>query len=171
MAVKILDNCCSPFYLDMIKHIASNDDNWNLKYPMGKPLDEKHLKLDVIDNDDTKHPLLAGIAMGLLIQIYEAGGKDFFLPEIYFCGLSIKDKNRKDNIHTDHNKKDNVIKILGVVNSDWQESWGGGFTHDGVSNYIKPTSFALFDSTIPHAASDILTDNKRMAIDFTVRKK
>ena len=98
--------------------MGSNDDSWNFKYPIGKPLDESHLKLDIIDNDDTKHPLLAGIAMGLLIQIYDKGGKDLFIPEIYFCGISIKDKHRKDNIHTDHNKQDNVIKILGVVNSE-----------------------------------------------------
>ena len=171
MAIKLIENACSPFYLDMIKHVASNDDSWNFKYPIGKPLDESHLKLDIIDNDDTKHPLLAGIAMGLLIQIYDKGGKDLFIPEIYFCGISIKDKHRKDNIHTDHNKQDNVNKILGVVNSEWQESWGGGFTHGGETTYIPPTSFAIFDSTVPHAAADILTDKKRMAIDFTVRKK
>ena len=90
MAIKLIENACSPFYLDMIKHVASNDDSWNFKYPIGKPLDESHLKLDIIDNDDTKHPLLAGIAMGLLIQIYDKGGKDLFIPEIYFCGISIK---------------------------------------------------------------------------------
>ena len=113
--IKILDNCCSPFYLDMIKHTSINDNNWNMKYPQGLPFEDKHLKIDVIENNDPKHPLLAGIAMGLLIQIYENGGKDFFHPEIYFCGISMKDKFRKDNVHTDHNEKDNVIKILGLL--------------------------------------------------------
>ena len=171
MSIQIIDNCCSPSYLDLIKHIASNDDNWNLKHPFNRPLEERHLKLYITNNNDIIHPLLAGIAMGLLIQIYDAGGKDYFIPEIVFAGLSIKDKHRKDNVHTDHTKRENVIKILGIVNSDWQESWGGGFIHDEESNYIKPTSFALFDSTVPHAADVILTDKKRMAIDFTVRKK
>jgi len=167
--VKILDNCCSSYYLDMIKHISTNDDNWNMKYPQGKPFEDKHLKLDIIDNDNTKHPLLAGIAMGLLIQIYDAGGKDFFIPEIYFCGISMKDRHRTDNIHTDHQPKDKVIKILGLCNSDWKQEWGGEFYHGKEKHYIKPTSFCIFDSLVPHAAADIISDNKRIAIDFTVR--
>ena len=126
-----------------------------------------------IDNDDTKHPLLAGIAMGLLIQIYDKGGKDLFIPEIYFCGISIKDKHRKDNIHTDHDddipKDWKVLKVLGVLNSDWKEEWGGGFTWNGNNYYLKPGSFYVFDPLVPHAASDIYCDEKRIAIDFTAR--
>ena len=62
------------------------------------------------NNEGIKHPILAGLAMGLLIQIYEAGGRDLFLPEpICFCGISIKDKHRPDNIHTDNEKDDNLF--------------------------------------------------------------
>ena len=39
--------------------------------------------------------ILAGIAIGLMSQIYDAGGKDYFTPEIHFCGISVKDKSTK----------------------------------------------------------------------------
>ena len=184
MTVKILDNCCSPAYLDYLKSVASVEDNWNFRYPIGIdeitgeeiPFEDKFLKLDII-NHGIRNPYLAGLAMGLLIQIHEAGGQDLFIPEIYWCGMSIKDKHRLDNIHIDHeasgpnslaNASDNFVKILGVINSDWKEEWGGRFFHDGTSNYIKPTSFCIFDPLKPHAAEEIFTDKKRFAIDFTV---
>ena len=171
MAIKLIENACSPFYLDMIKHVASNDDSWNFKYPIGKPLDESHLKLDIIDNDDTKHPLLAGIAMGLLIQIYDKGGKDLFIPEIYFCGISIKDKHRKDNVHVDDANRNDTIKIMGILNSDWDpNTMGGGFMHGGVIHKLNPTDFCIFDPRTPHAAEDIICDHKRFAMDFSVKK-
>ena len=176
--VKILDNCCSPAYLDVLKNTAANSENWNLYYPLGEEfsIEDKFLKLDII-NDGIRNPYLAGLAMGLLIQIYEAGGQDLFIPEIYWCGIAIKDKHRLDNIHIDHeasgpnslaNASDNFVKILGIINSDWKEEWGGRFFHDGTSNYIKPTSFCIFDPTEPHAAEEIFTDKKRFVIDFTV---
>ena len=40
----------NPFYLDMIKHTSINDNNWNMKYPQGLPFEDKHLKIDVIEN-------------------------------------------------------------------------------------------------------------------------
>jgi len=184
MTVKILDNCCSPAYLDFLKFEAAVSDNWNLQYPMGIdeitgkefPFEEKFLKLDII-NHGIRNPYLAGLAVGLLIQIHEAGGQDLFIPEIYWCGISIKDKHRLDNIHIDHeafgpnsleNASDNFIKVMGVINSDWEEEWGGGFFHDGASYYAKPTSFYIFDQLKPHGAEEIFTDKKRVAIDFTV---
>ena len=85
--VKIVKNCCSPYYLDMMILVAQNSDNWNFKYPQGRPFSEKHLKLDLIEND-IKNPLLAGMAMGLLIQIFDKCD-DVFLPECSFCGISI----------------------------------------------------------------------------------
>ena len=40
-----------------------------------------------------------------------------------FCGVSMKDKHREDNIHTDHEKDElqdtPIIKVLGILNSDW----------------------------------------------------
>ena len=47
-----------------------------------------------------------------------------------FCGVSMKDKHREDNIHTDHEKdelKDTpIIKVLGILNSDWNHETDGG---------------------------------------------
>ena len=174
MSVKIIDNCCSLSYLNLLKDVASSSDNWRLKYPMNVPIDDRFLKLEIISNPtqffngDLSQPYLAGLAMGLLIQIHEAGGQDLFTPDIVSCGISIKDKHRIDNIHTDGEKNNNYVKILGVINSDWKEEWGGGFFHNGTSNYIKPTSFCIFDSSDEHAAEEIFTDKKRFAIDFTV---
>ena len=170
MAIKILDNCCSSAYLDCLKHVASTSESWNLKYPFGKEIsiEDKFLKLNIIDDTGVKHPFLAGLAMGLLLQIHEAGGKGLFIPEIYWCGISIKDKHRLDNIHIDTKEDENFVKILGIINSDWEEKWGGGFFHNGTSNYIKPTSFCIFDPSENHAAEEIFTDKKRFAIDFTV---
>ena len=178
MTVKILDNCCSPAYLDFLKFVATTSDNWNLQYPLGEEIsfEDKFLKLDII-NHGIRNPYLAGLAMGLLIQIHEAGGQDLFIPEIYWCGIAMKDKHRPDNIHIDHeasgpnslaNSSDNFIKVMGIINSDWEEEWGGGFFHNGTSNYAKPTSFYIFDQLKPHAAEEIFTDKKRLAIDFTV---
>ena len=167
MSVKIIDDCCSPMYLDCLKDIAISSENWNLIYPQSFSIDDKILKLDIIGGSGLKHPFLAGLALGLLFQIFEASGQAF-LPEMISCGISIKDKHRLDNIHTDEEKKNNYVKILGIINSDWKEEWGGGFFYNGTRNYIKPTSFCIFDPTEDHAAEEILTDKKRFAIDFTV---
>ena len=166
--VKILDNCCSLKYLDYLKHISAGAENWNLRYPEGHPVEDKFLKLDIIANCRIKNAFLAGVAIGLLIQIHEADDQDLFIPDIVFCGISIKDKHTLDNIHTDKEPDSGHVKILGIINSDWKEEWGGGFHHNGTSNYIKPTSFCVFDASEPHSAEEIFTDKKRFAIDFTV---
>ena len=173
MAVKIIDNCCSPKYLDYLKFVASTSENWNLKFPVGEEfsIEDKFLKLDIINNNGMRHPLLAGLAMGLLIQIHETGGRGLFIPEICLCGISIKDKHTPNNIHIDEKKDNNCVKILGIINSDWKEEWGGGFFHNGTSNYIKPTSFCIFDPSKEHSGEEILSDKKRFAIDFTVFRK
>jgi len=169
MAVKIIDNCCSPVYLDNLKDIAINDENWNLRYPVGCAIEDKFLKLDIINHNGINHPLLAGLALGLLLQIHEADDRDLFIPNmIKFCGISIKDKHISDITHTDYGKEDNLVKVMGIINSDWEEEWGGGFFHNGTSNYAKPTSFYIFDQLKPHAGEEIFTDKKRLAIDFTV---
>ena len=36
---------------------------------------------------------------------------------------------------------------------------------------MKPTDFVVFDPRVPHSASEIFTNEKRLGIDFTVRKK
>ena len=90
MAVKIIDNCCSPAYLDFLKQIASSSENWNLNYPPEFSIDDRFPKLHIVW-DRITHPFLAGLAQGLLLQIHETGGRGLFVPEILFCGISIKD--------------------------------------------------------------------------------
>ena len=166
--IKIIDNCCSPAYLDCLKDIAAQDGNWNMWNPNDVPIEDRFLKLNIIGAHVPQHPLLAGLAIGLLLQIHEAGGHDLFFPRIKFCGISIKDKHSLGKIHTDHDNAEGLVKILGIINSDWEETGGGGFFHDGINYYVKPTSFCIFDQSKPHMAEEIFTDKKRFAIDFTV---
>ena len=49
--LQIIENCCSISYLDMLKFAAMNSANWNFKYPIGMPFEDKHLKLDIIENE------------------------------------------------------------------------------------------------------------------------
>ena len=111
--------------------------------------------------------------MALLTLLYEQGLSTLVYPTPLWIGASIKDKHRKDNTHTDHEddipKDWKVLKVLGCLNSDWKEEWGGGFTWNGNGYYAPPGSFYVFDPLIPHAASDIHCDEKRIAIDFTLR--
>ena len=165
--IKIIDNCCSPTYLDLIKYIAGNSENWNMYFPGGAPIEEKHLKLNIIENGP-KHPFLAGLAMGLLIQIHANTDENLFIPEIFFCGISMKDKHTPNNIHVDNEIDEGLVKIIGIINSDWEEEWGGGFFHNGTSNYIKPTSFCIFDPSKEHSGEEIFADKKRFLIDFAV---
>ena len=164
----LTDPCCSKTYLDMMKHTAMNSSSWCLKYPIN--LEPKHLKLDII-LDEPLEPILAGMAMGLLIQIYDNGGKDFFLPEVSYCSISMKDRYRTDNRHVDHESDKNYIKILGLLNSDWGPDDGGLFLHGEEAIPMVPTHFVIFDPRVQHCASEITTDKKRLGIDFTVKKK
>jgi hypothetical protein len=155
-----------------MKYQAQQSDQWHMKYPSGASFEEKHLKLDVIGgkNTDTQ---LAGMAMSLLINIYEKEPKAFLL-EVLSCGISIKDKHREDNIHTDHEndalKDAKIVKLLGVLNNDWDcVKDGGGFTHGEETFPLAPCNFLLFNPRIPHRADNILSDKKRLAIDFTLR--
>ena len=176
MAVQIIKNCCSPMLLEYIKYKAQMAEKWHFKYPMGvnKTFEEKDPKLEIISGKKIDDEMLAGLSTALLLNIYEKS-EDAFIPDILFCGISIKDKHREDNTHKDHHEdglKDiKIVKLLGVLNTDWEESWGGGFTHGGTTYPVLPTDFLLFDPRVEHRAADILTDKKRFAIDFTVRGK
>ena len=160
-------------FLEFMKYQVQQSDQWHMKYPAGAAFEEKPLKLDVIGGNDS-NTQLAGMAMSLLINIYEKEPKAFLL-EVLSCGISIKDRHRKDNTHTDHENdalKDtkNIVKLLGVLNADWDcASDGGGFTHGGETFSLAPCDFLLFDPRTPHKADDILSDKKRIAIDFTLR--
>ena len=174
--IQVIDNCCSAFYLDMLKHTATNSSNWNMKYPIGMEFEDKHLKLDIIENEPINE-LLAGMAMGLLIQIYESktyegiSGRSLFSPEVSYCSISMKDRHREDNRHIDHEHDTDYIKIVGLLNSNWNAKDGGLFLHGDESIPMVPTNFVVFDPRIPHCASKITTNEKRLGIDFTVRKK
>ena len=152
----------------MMKHAAMSSTHWNMKYPIN--LEPKHLKLDIIENDPLE-PILAGMAMGLLIQIYDKGGKNFFLPEVSYCSISMKDSSRVDNPHIDHEHDKDYIKILGLLNSDWNSKDGGLFLHGDEAIPMVPTNFVVFDPRVTHCASEIWTNKKRLGLDFTVKKK
>ena len=164
----VLKNCCSKNYLDMLHHAAMTSTHWNMKYPIG--LDDKHLKLDIIENEPLEL-IMAGMAMGLLIQIYDMGGEDFFVPEVSYCSISMKDKYRTDNRHVDHENDSDYIKILGLLNSDWVPDDGGLFLHGDEAIPMVPQDFVIFDPRVKHCASEITTNKKRLGIDFTVKKK
>ena len=173
MAVQIVKNCCSLMFLDFIRQQVEQSERWHFKYPINANFDDKHPKLEIIGGEGPADEKLVGIAMSLMIQIYEKAS-DIISPNVMFCGISIKDKYRKDNLHQDHHtspeKEMNLIKVLGVLNTDWQDSWGGGFEHGGEVYPVRPTDFLIFDSKVPHRAADILVDKKRIAIDFTLHK-
>ena len=118
-----------------------------------------------------KDDFLAGITSAILVQIWELNDRKEFIPEIFYCGVSIKDKHRKDNIHVDDPNRDDTIKIMGILNFDWDvETKGGGFMHGGVVYKLRPTDFCIFDPRVPHAADEIICDDKRFALDFSVKK-
>ena len=165
--LEVITNCCSKTYLDMMHHAAMSSNSWNMKYPIG--LEPKHLKLDIIENEPLE-PILAGMAMGLLIQIYDSGGKEFFLPEVSYCSISMKDNSRKDNRHIDHEHDTDYIKILGLLNSDWGSQDGGLFEHGDEIIPMVPTSFVVFDPRVQHCASEITTNKRRLGLDFTVKR-
>ena len=60
-------------------------------------------------------------------------------------------------------------KVLGIINSDWKDGDGGGFQHDGTLHKLLPGDFIVFNPRLPHKAEDIITDKKRIAIDWTIR--
>jgi len=160
----------------MLKFSATNSSNWNMKYPIGMAFEDKHLKLDILENEPVDE-FLAGMAMGLLIQIYESktyegiAGRSLFYPEISYCSISMKDRYREDNRHIDHEHDTDYIKIVGLLNSNWNSKDGGLFLHGDESIPMVPTNFIVFDPRVPHCASKITTNEKRLGIDFTVKKK
>jgi hypothetical protein len=171
--LEVIENCCSSSYLDTLFQSAISCDNWHMRYPHNTPFDDKHLKIDVLVNEvdqNVKRSFLAGISMGLLVQIYDKRD-DLFLPQCLYCGVSMKDKHRLDNTHTDHENEPEFIKVFGLLNRDWDSKDGGSFLHGDKVIPMKPKTFVVFDPRIPHSASEIFTDKKRVGIDFTVKKK
>ena len=108
--------------------------------------------------------------MGLLIQIYDNGGYGHFVPEVHYCGLSVKDKNRRINMHNDPWPA-NKIKIVGILNHDWTYEDGGGFIYEDKQWNMKSTDFIVFDSRNQHSNAIVFSDKKRLAIDYLVSKR
>ena len=165
--LEIIESGIPLTYLDMMKYTALNSEAWHMKYPQNHP--DKHLKMDIIDGE-VRQPLLAGMAMGLLILLYDKRS-DLFSPEITYAGISIKDKNRLDNPHTDHVKDLGHIKIFGLLNSDWGSMDGGLFLHGDEAIPMVPGTFVVFDPRITHSASEIHGNKSRIGLDFTVPKR
>ena len=175
ITISIVESCTGGLLSSKITEVSGVSKIFYLglilySYQSKSSIDERFLKLDIINSGNLQNSYLAGLAMGLLVQIQQAAGQDLFIPTIYFLGISMKDKHIPDVMHVDNEEGEPFVRILGLLNSDWKEEWGGGFFHDETSNYIKPTSFAIFDGSRPHMAEEIFTDKKRFAIDFTVKK-
>ena len=165
--LEIIESGIPLTYLDMMKYTALNTEDWHMKYPQNHP--DKHLKMDIIDGE-VRQPLLSGMAMGLLILLYDKRS-DLFSPEITYAGISIKDKNRLDNPHTDHVNDLGHIKIFGLLNSDWGSMDGGLFLHGDEAIPMVPGTFVVFDPRVTHSASEIHGNKSRIGLDFTVPKR
>jgi hypothetical protein len=157
-----------------LKFKAENSTEWNFLYG-GDTIEDKHPKLEINQGLSPKLSYIRGLISSMFFDIYESGGKHYFNPELIACGISIKDKYRKDNIHTDHvdDALENypVLKILGILNTEWEPNWGGGFIWDNITYPLKVNEFLIFDPRIPHAASDIFCNKKRLALDMTAIAK
>ena len=168
----ILKNVCSKTYLDMIMHMLPKVESWQNKEEHDVNYKKINLvKLNIVTHGKFDNELLGGIAVGLLSQIYDAGGKDYLTPEMHFCAVSVKDKSTPKNFHTD-NWGEGKLKVLGILNSDWDSKKdGGGFICNDVSYILEPTDFLIFDSNQTHSNNTITGDKDRYAIDFMLTAK
>ena len=176
MMVHRIQNAVPPMILEYMKTKVQNEERWSFSYPKGAVFEKKHPKLTIYDGSDIPDAkLLEGMSHMILLMIYNKmlkDGNDFFKPTMLWCGASIKDKHRKDNVHTDHEedipKGMKVVKLLGLLHAEWPESNGGHFQHGGSVHKLIPSTFLCFDPLVKHCATDIFVDTKRIAIDFTV---
>ena len=172
----IIKNCSTPFFLKGLRTTIESSKNWNFLFPGNKDFNDKFAKLD-IDNSSKESSFLSGLTVSLLINIFENGGNKYFYPKVLSCGASIKTSNTYQNIHTDNTLPQDpltskpVLKILGILNSDWDASFGGNFIWDDKDYPLSLGDFIIFDAKIPHGNSKILTTKKRIALDFTVPAK
>jgi hypothetical protein len=167
----ILKKVASKELLNLIYRNALNSKNWNFLYPQNQ--EEKHAKINVYsieEQHDVKDKFLLGLCTSLLLEVYKNGGRNYFNNNFpSYIGISMKDKFRSDNFHTDEDpyyKKN--IKILGILNPEWENEWGGGFIHGEKLYSIEPGDFVIFDSSISHKAEDIKINKKRIALDFSL---
>lgn len=153
-------------FLDYLKFKAETSLEWHFLYG-GNSIEEKIPKLDITNLNSPSSSYIKGLISSIFFQVYEEGGKNYFQPEMIGCGISIKDKFKKDNIHTDYVEHDNTLRILGLLNIDWNSNWGGGFIWNNQITPLQVNEFLIFDPKVPHAASEIFCDKKRLAVDIT----
>ena len=170
--IHIIDNAVPIATLDYIRSIAEKRETWHYKCPCGDNVlfKDKHPKLDIILDGNVVDEFLAGLAIGALVSTFEKGGHEYFFPEVFYTGISIKDSTRKDNTHTDDDHRTDTVKVLYILNTDWRVEWKGGFKYDGKVYDLKPGSACIFNPRVMHSADDILGDEKRLGLDFSVRK-
>tara|TARA_B110000977_G_scaffold157039_1_gene199909 strand:+ start:132 stop:428 length:297 start_codon:yes stop_codon:yes gene_type:complete len=88
MKTQVVKDCCAKSYLDMMRLQAEQSENWTFRFPMNKekyiPIEEKFPKMSLIKSDIVKeNAVLAGLAMGLLIQIWEKSQQSIFHTRDY----------------------------------------------------------------------------------------
>jgi len=174
--VQRIENAIPPMILEYLRTQVQNEQRWSFSYPKGTSFEKKHPKLTIYDGSSIPEAkFLEGISHMVLLMIYNKmlkDGNDFFKPSMFWCGAAIKDKYRKDNIHTDHTddipKDTKVVKLLGLLHAEWPYDNGGHFYHGGKEHILSPGTFLCFDPLVEHRATDIYTDTKRIALDFTV---
>ena len=68
----ILNNCCTPLFLDFLKHQITKSRKWNFNYPMGNHLKINISKIDIIQGDTvTMMNFESNVSMSLLMMIHE----------------------------------------------------------------------------------------------------
>ena len=168
MNTRVLENCVDPEVLQKTYETAWESTEWSFKYPKNSPYEKRHAKINLIQSG--KEISQDSYLLSLVREIHNQIHARHLLgeTEIKGAGISLKDSAFLENIHKDP-APGHGFKLLGLLNPIWKEEWGGGFTWNGNGYYAPPGSFYVFDPLIPHAASDIFCDEKRIAIDYTLR--
>ena len=172
-----IDNAVPLMVLEYMRMRLQNEERWSFSYPKGAAFEKKHPKLTIYDGSDIPEAkLLEGMSHIILLSIYNSmvqQNMNLFHPSMLWCGASIKDKHREDNIHTDHEDDIpddiRVVKLLGLLHGEWPEENGGHFEWGGKNHTMTPGTFLCFDPLVHHRATDILVNTKRIALDYTVR--
>ena len=65
------ENAVSQRMTEFLFYEATASNRWSFTYPLNTPIDESFPKLDIVMDDGIREPYLAGIALSLLLNIYE----------------------------------------------------------------------------------------------------
>jgi len=170
----LIKNVVPLSFLKDLKLRASTLKSWEFTYPTTPPdvefeLEKKFPKLDLTDNigDNPPKDMLLGQSHALFLLIHARGGFRYFNNYFQWCGISIKDKYWEGSLHTDE-QNTNRLKVIGVLNPDWDPKWGGNFLWNNKEYPLYPGEFLIFNPRVEHENSPIKCNKKRMAIDFAV---